>query len=127
MVKPVFIKAQAASLIASIIDFLSTVLLVEVMGWPKVVSGATGTTIGGITNFMLGRHWVFNAPNKRKMHHQAIKYLLVWMGNFVLNTGGLALMVNVFNANYIFSKVLVSLTVGFTYNYLLQKRFVFKH
>ncbi len=125
MVKPVFLKAQASSLIASLVDFSSTVLLAELLSWPKVAAGITGTIIGGMVNFMLGRYWVFNVSEK-KIPVQAARYLLVWSGNFLLNTSGLAIMIYLFNANYIFSKIFVSLLVGFTYNYFLQKKFVFK-
>ncbi|HQS36123.1 MAG TPA: hypothetical protein PLC18_11975, partial [Sediminibacterium sp.] len=48
MVKPVFIKAQASSLIASATDFAVTVFLVEVIHLLAIVAAAIGTITGGV-------------------------------------------------------------------------------
>lgn len=125
MVKPVFIKAQAASLIASLVDFLMTVLFVEVVQLKEVLAAALGTISGGIVNFSLGRYWVFRSAAK-PMPLQAVKYLVVWIGNLSLNIGGMTIMVHYVHANYMVSKILISLLVGVFYNYLLQGKFVFK-
>ncbi|HQS23267.1 GtrA family protein [Sediminibacterium sp.] len=125
MVKPVFIKAQASSLIASATDFAVTVFLVEVIHLLAIVAAAIGTITGGVVNFLLGRNWVFKAGSS-PIPKQAFRYLLVWIGSFFLNIVGMAFMINLIHANYIFSKILISLLVGFFYNYLLQGKYVFK-
>jgi len=125
MVKSAFIKAQASSLIATVIDFSMTVLMVEWVKLYAVLGAAIGTITGGLVNFLLGRNWVFTGGSK-PVFVQAFRYFLVWVGNFILNIAGMTLMVQVVHANYIFSKILISLLVGIFYNYLLQGRFVFK-
>jgi putative flippase GtrA len=125
MVKHVFIKAQAASLIASGVDFLMTVFFVEVLQLKAVLAAALGTISGGMVNFSLGRYWVFKSATK-PIPMQALKYLVVWIGNLLLNIGGMTIMIHYVHANYMVSKILVSLLVGVFYNYLLQGKFVFK-
>lgn len=125
MVKLVFLKAQASSLIASAIDFLLTIFFVEVVQLKEVLAAALGTICGGVVNFTLGRNWVFKSGTKT-VPVQAFRYLLVWIGNLILNIAGMTLMIHYVHANYIFSKILVSLLVGVFYNYLLQGKFVFK-
>ncbi len=120
-----FIKAQAASLAATIVDFSVTIILVEVFRCWYLAASVIGTISGGVTNFMLGRKWVFKATEKG-IPMQAIKYLLVWTGNLVLVSGGVYLVTNYGRINYVLSKILVSIVIGSTYNYLMQKRFVFK-
>ena len=61
-----FLKANAASLIASLSDFLMTMLLVQVCKVNVVMAAATGTVTGGIVNFLIGRHWVFRAGDTRR-------------------------------------------------------------
>ena len=61
-----FLKANAASLVASLTDFFMTMLLVQVCKVNVVMAAATGTVTGGIVNFLIGRHWVFNAGNTGK-------------------------------------------------------------
>jgi putative flippase GtrA len=120
-----FIKAQAASLTATIVDFSVTVLLKEVFHCWYLLASILGTISGGVVNFSMNRSWVFKAHNK-KIHFQAIKYVLVWIGNLVLVSGGVFLLTNYGGFSYIVSKITVSLVVGIFYNYVLQKRFVFK-
>ena len=83
MVKPVFIKAQASSLIASAVDFLLMIFLVELIQLTAVVSGAIGTIVGGIVNFSLGRNWVFKSGTN-SISVQALRYLMVCIGNLFL-------------------------------------------
>ncbi len=120
-----FIKAQAASLAASIIDFALTVLLKEVFHCWYLLASILGTVSGGVVNFLMNRSWVFKAHDK-KIHFQAIKYIIVWIGYLLLVSGGVFLLTNYGGFSYIVSKITVSLVLGIFYNYVLQKRFVFK-
>lgn len=61
----IFLKANAASLVASLSDFMMTMLLVQVGKVNVVMAAATGTVTGGIVNFLIGRHWVFRAGDIR--------------------------------------------------------------
>jgi len=120
-----FIKAQAVSLTASCIDFLVTIFVVVFLhGW--YVSGTiAGTVSGGITYFLLGRAWAFSATEK-KMLPQLTRYLLTWAGYLLLNAVAVYLMTRYGGMNYLASKVCVSIVLADSYNYALQKKFVFK-
>ena len=120
-----FLKANAASLIASAVDYFITIFLVNFFKIDVVLASMTGTICGGITNFLIGKLWVFTAGSSTTAK-QALRYLLVWCGNLVLNTSGVYVCTKLIGLHYVFSKVLVSLLVAFGYNYPLQKRFVFK-
>ncbi len=120
-----FLKAQASSLISTMVDFLVTVLLREVFQVWYLTASVTGTVCGGVTNFMLGRNWVF-LSKEDEVEYQAVKYLIVWLGNLALNAGGTYVFTSVLGIEYWMSKILISLIVGIGYNYVLQKFFVFK-
>lgn len=120
-----FLRAQASSLIATAVDFLLTILLREVFMVWYLAASIVGTICGGITNFLLGRNWVFSSKEK-KVETQAIRYILVWIGNLGLNAGGTYLFTSIAGIKYWISKIMVSLIVGIGYNYVLQKIFVFK-
>lgn len=120
-----FAKAQLASLIASIVDYWCTIICVEFIGVWYVWASAIGTVAGGITNFSLGRNWVFKSREKTR-GTQLFRYFVVWCGYLVLTTFGVFLLTHFVHVNYIVSKLLVSLVMAVSYNYPLQKRFVFK-
>lgn len=120
-----FIKAQAASLTATAVDFALTIVLKEFLAVGYLLASILGTISGGGVNFLMNRSWVFKAKDGR-IHFQAAKYILVWLGNLVLVSGGVLVLTRYGCINYIVSKVTTSLLVGVFYNYVLQKRFVFK-
>lgn len=120
-----FFKANIASIIASFFDYLVTVLLVTFFHVDVVVASVAGTVCGGILNFIIGRNWVFQSKTTR-VHVQATKYVIVWVGNLILNASGMYLLAKVAGIYYVIAKLIVSLIVGFGYNYVLQKRYVFK-
>jgi putative flippase GtrA len=122
--KSTFLKAQASSLIASLFDFLTTIVCKEFFYLYYVIASFIGTFVGGVTNFALGRVWVFQRKEK-KVPMQIVKYLLVWNGNLLLTTGGVFVVTHYIGLSYIISKAIVSLFVGTFYNYFLQKKFVF--
>jgi putative flippase GtrA len=119
-----FVKAQASSFIASTFDFLTTVVCKEFFYLWYVTATLLGTIVGGALNFFLGRVWVFDGKEKG-IPQQVLKYLVVWGGNSILNTSGVFFVTHYTGLSYIISKVLVSISVGVSYNYFLQKKFVF--
>lgn len=120
-----FTKAQIASLLATGVDFGVTFLLIRLAGAPIVAGGATGTIGGGATHFMVSRNWVFNAQ-EGKWAAQLNRYVLVWIGNLLLNTSGLWLLTHYTGIKDMWAKVVTATAVALFYNYALQKRFVFK-
>lgn len=121
-----FLKANAASLIASSCDYGFTVLLKEVLKADKYFAGVAGTVLGGIINFFICRHWVFKSVEGRAFS-QGKRYFITWVGNLVLNAGGYYLLLNYAGLHYIVAKLITSLTVAVAYNYPLQKKYVFKN
>lgn len=122
---PRLVKAQVASLLSTGVDFLVTITCVEVLHSWYLLATVLGNAAGGITNFYLGRYFVFQAAQQRTPA-QGARYLLVWLGSMGLNAAGVYLFTQVLHLNYLHSKIMVSLLVGIGFNYLLQRYFVFK-
>ena len=120
-----FTKAQLASLLASCVDFLVTWLLVRQLKAPAVPGSVTGTICGGVTHFLISRNWAFSAQ-EGKWTGQLTRYILVWIGNLILNGSGVWLLYHVAGWNVWPAKIVTSIGVAVFYNYVLQKRYVFK-
>ena len=119
-----FVKAQLSSLIASAADFATTLVLVEFIAAGYVTASVAGTILGGCVNFYMGRNWVFNAT-KKSIKLQIVKYILVWTGNLLLVTASVYMLTHFGKLNYMASKIIASILIGTTYNYLMQKQFIF--
>lgn len=124
MISFTFKKAQIASVLATAVDFLIMRFLVQAAGVWYVAASAIGTLFGGITHFLISRTWVFRAGEGR-WSDQLGRYLLVWMGNLLLNTSVLYLLTHYAGINYQIAKIGIAIGVAVFYNYVLQKRFVF--
>jgi len=120
----VFLKAQISSFLSTIVDFGFTIFLKEGCGLWYLFSTSVGSILGGTTNFVMGRRWVFKAADL-PTGHQALRYCLVWGGSILLNIGGVFVLTSIGHVNYLISKILTSVIVGIFFNYFLQKKFVF--
>jgi len=120
-----FIRAQISSLVSTLVDFSITILLSEAAGWWYLSGTAAGTFAGGITNFELGRHWVFRAA-KLSPVKQARRYILVWLASLFLNVGFVYLLTSQGHLHYIISKVIVSCLISISFNFVLQWKFVYR-
>ena len=123
--KTQFSKAQIAAFSATIVDYIVVIGLTELLGLWYVYSNTIGATCGGVSNFLLGRYWSFRSAEDN-MPGQAFRYFIVFLGSVFLNTLGVFIFTENTPLSYIFSKVIIAIFIAFTYNYLMQKLFVFR-
>ncbi len=119
-----YLKAQASSLVASATDFGVTIIAVNLFGWWYLAASISGTVSGGLVNFYVNRKWVFESESKA-IKWQLLKYILVWAGNLIIVTAGVFILTRFFNLNYVLAKVFSSVLTGLSYNYIMQKQFIF--
>ena len=119
-----YLKAQASSLVASATDFGVTIIAANLFGWWYLAASITGTVTGGAVNFYVNRKWVFESESTA-IKWQILKYILVWTGNLIIVTAGVFVLTHFFNLNYVLAKVLSSVITGLSYNYIMQKQFIF--
>lgn len=120
-----FSKASIAAFIGTAVDYVIFFVLKDLFGIWYVYANIVGAAFGAITNFLLGRYWAFEAKTD-KITHQAFRYALVSTGSLLLNTAGLYLLTEYTPLNSTISKIIVGILVAVTYNYLMQKYFVFR-
>ena len=135
-----FMRAQFSSQIASLSDFLVTILLAKLFNLYYVYATFTGSVCGGIVNCIVNYKWTFKSKECKKVY-VLIKYFLVWIGSIFLNTWGTyfvteslgkspwvrELLSHYVDDLFLFSKIVVSLLVGFLWNYNMQRIFVYRN
>jgi putative flippase GtrA len=125
-----FLKAQASSLIATGVDWTTVLVLSALAGAWSAGANVAGAFAGGLANFIINRQWVFN-KEKSAFGRQALRYGITWAGNVLLNTACMWIILHSTKWHDDIEmvgtiKMLVSVLIGFTYSYIMQKRFVFK-
>lgn len=119
-----FLKVQAASIIGSAADFITTIVLAQVFHVWYLAANFFGNTTGGAIQFLLGRGWAFQGGSGA-IQIQMLKFVLFFVGNILLSACGVFLLTRYGGFNYIISKTISSVLLGVTYNYFVQKKFVF--
>ncbi|MVM39029.1 GtrA family protein [Spirosoma sp. HMF3257] len=119
-----FLKVQATSLMASGIDFLTTILCVSLWHFWYLSASITGAIGGGLVSFIVSKKWTF-AESRQPVASQFSRFVLVWLGNAGANATGLFVTTHFLGVQYLLAKTAVAILVGVTYNYFLQKDFVF--
>lgn len=134
-----FMRAQFSSQISSLFDFAVTILGAKLLDIYYVYATSLGSVAGGILNCFINYYWTFKAQDCKKKY-VVIKYFIVWMGSIFLNTWGVYLLTesiqrvpwvqdtlyHIFDDIFIVSKIVVSLLVGWFWNYNLHRFFVYK-
>jgi putative flippase GtrA len=120
-----YLMSQCAAGVATFVDFVLMVLLVERIGVHYVVATALGAFAGGATAFIANRHWSFRAGHRR-IGRQALRYTLVWFGSISLNCLLVFLMTDQVGFGYILSKSVTAVLVGACFNFPLHRHYVFR-
>ena len=132
----VFLKAQLSAQFATVADFLLTYVCFQWLGCYYVLATSIGAITGGITNCVINYKWAF-ATQDCQFKWVFFKYVLVWIGSFLLNVGGVYLLVECMQNHthlwerassfyLIIAKVIVSAIVSIGWNYVLHRYFVFQ-
>jgi putative flippase GtrA len=118
-------RHQIAGLIATSVDFGILILLTEVFDLWYVFSTAIGALLGATTNFFISSYWAF-AGSINSITNQMYKYILVSAGSLALNVLFVYILTDLIHFDYKVSKIIVAITIAWTYNFLLMRYYVFK-
>ena len=119
-----FIKVQATSLMASGFDFFTTILCVRLWHFWYMSASISGAIGGGLVSFIISKKWTF-ANSSQPVGSQFSRFVLVWLGNAGANATGLFVATHFLGIQYLVAKTAIGILVGVSYNYFLQKDFVF--
>jgi putative flippase GtrA len=120
-----FVRSQWVALSATVVDYGTLLIYVEVFkGW-YVLGTALGAFLGAVTSFVLGKFWTFKS--RGALHTQAIRYTQVSLISLILNTGLVYVVTEFGRFDYKISKLIVALMVGVFFNFPLHRYYVFRH
>jgi putative flippase GtrA len=120
-----FGRHQVGALLATGIDFGTMSALVSLLGLSAPLATAIGAAVGGVSNFLLGRHWIFSADDGHA-GDQAWRYVLVSATSLGLNAGGEYILHDRLGIHYLLARVIVASIVSVGWNYPVQRSFVYR-
>jgi len=119
-----WLRHHASSLAAAVVDFGIMIACVEALHSRPVPATIAGATCGAVTNFLLGRYWIYQRRDTAA-RGQALRYALVSAASLAWNAAGEHLLADVLHVQYVLSRVITALVVSNAWNYPLQRFFVF--
>lgn len=134
-----FLRAQFSSQVSSWFDFLVSILCVNLFNWYYGLSTLIGNISGGLLNCYINYKWTFKA-NGQSIKYVLIKYVLIWLGSIFFNTQGTILFTEyvmkyipkealpdiLVNNIFLVPKIVVSIIIGWVWNYNMQRIFVYR-
>ena len=118
-------RHQIASIATTAIDFLTMPLAVELLRLSPVAGTVAGATVGAVTNFQLGRRWIYEARAHDTAISQGARYAVVSGASCGLNALGEYLLFNKLGLQYLAARAIVAVTVSLCWNFPMQRYFVF--
>jgi putative flippase GtrA len=120
-----FGRHQIGSIVATAIDFGTMSALVSGLGVSPVLATAIGAAVGGFSNFLLGRHWIFSAKHDR-VGEQAGRYAFVSGASLGWNAAGEYVLHDLLGIQYLLARVIVASLVSVCWNFPVQRAFVYR-
>ena len=118
-----FARSVVTSIFSTAIDY-ATLLGLYALGVDYRIATFIGTVIGFLTNFTINRYWAFEA-SADALHWQFVRSLPIQTGSTVLQVLGMWLFVGAFGIAVEISKLLVAALVYLSWNYPMNRHFVF--
>lgn len=120
----VFLRNIASAIVATSVDFVLYFVLVNYLSFDPVVATALGCLLGAVTNYTMNRIWTFRSVGRPLP--QIFRYAFVSGSSAGLNASGVAILLLVPSVNYLIAWMLVRAAVFITWNFPLQKDYVYK-
>jgi putative flippase GtrA len=121
-----WVRHNIVSVAATGVDFATMIGLVELLRFSPVMATVVGAAAGGVTSFILGRHFTYHSQTD-PVSSQMLRYGLVSCASLGLNALGEHLILFLLASHYVLGRILVATTVNNVWNYPMQRGFVFVH
>jgi len=120
-----FLRAQLSSFIGGMFDYALMVVLTEFGHIFYTVSIVLSGMFGAVINFSLNRYWAFKNRETPK-RKQLRRFVFVVFGSIALKSSGTYLFTELLQLDYKISRLCVDAVVAVTFNFPMQKYWVFK-
>ena len=133
-----YLRSIVSSQAASWVDLGLGFVLFSLLGFAPWLATGLGAIAGGVVNCIINYRFTFRAEGV-SWRAVAVKYLMVWFGSLTLNslgTQGLYLLLSGMDwledigfrpdGYYAAARLAVSLLVPWFWNFLLQRKFVYR-
>lgn len=117
-------RVSASSILATTVDVVALVALVEVVGMHVTVAAFLAAVCGGVTNFLVNKYWAF-ADHAPLDVRQVSLYVLVSLANAMFVAASLHVFAVLIGVPYLLAKAAAAALVFLLWSYPAQAKLVF--
>jgi len=118
-------RAGIASAIATLLDYGTFTILVEVVGVYTGTSRAIGAALGAVANFTVNKLWTFRT-RENSLWVELPRYTAISLTSLLLNTVGVVALTEGLRWNPLVAAAVVGVAVSVCWNLPLHRYFVFR-
>ena len=121
-------RHQLGALVTTAVDFTAMIAMVQLAHARPVVGTVVGAATGAVTNYTLGRYWIFDRRDTLTghAHFQALRYAIVSASSLGWNAAGVWLLAEHAGLQYVLARIVVAACVSLLWNFPMHRRFVFQ-
>jgi putative flippase GtrA len=123
--KNTFVRSLMVSVVATLTDYLVSLILHHIFLLREVWSTALGSASGAVVSFYLNRRWAFKS-SEGKLSKQAFRYIVTLGIGICLNSIFVYFLSEYTSWPFILMRIVATVSIGVAINYPLYKYFVFK-
>lgn len=121
-----FARAHLASGCATAVNWALVAAMVP-MAVHYLTAAAVGAVSGGVTDFLLKRHWAFDRVDRRSVRAEGARYAVASSTSLLWNMAAAQLFVGRLHLPAVPGVIAASVLVGVAWNYPMHRFFVFGH
>jgi putative flippase GtrA len=121
-----FARAHMSSGAATFVNWAMVATLVP-MAVHYLTAAAIGGISGGVTDFLLKRHWAFDRVERRSARSEGARYAVASGTSLLWNMAAAQLFVGRLHLPAVPGVIAASVLVGVAWNYPMHRFFVFGH
>jgi putative flippase GtrA len=118
------IRASASSVLATALDVVALVVLVEIVGMHVTVAAFLAAICGGVTNFLLNKYWAFADAQPLDVRQVSL-YVVVSLVNAMFVAASLHVFAVLIGVPYLAAKAVAAALVFLVWSYPAQAKLVF--
>jgi len=119
-----FVRSLAVSVAALIVDFLTLVILKQIVGLNYLVSATLGFSLGVLVNYYLSVTWVFANHKLASRRNEFVIFVVITAVGLGLNLAIIAGVVELMGLDYKIGKI-ISTVIVFFWNFIIRKKILY--
>lgn len=118
-------RVGISGVLATLLDVLSLLILVECLSVPVVLAAFLAASIGAVSSFLVNKHWAFRDATPLRLS-QIGSFVGVALGSAIGVAAGIQVFAVMIGLPYLIAKAIAAVLIFVFWSFPVQRRLVFR-